>query len=249
MLKFKFLGANGSLQDLESGNTSLLLSGEEGSAAVDVSCNLTAVVDADVDAVILTHEHIDHIYALPSLLHQLWICGREKPLNIYLPESMELQINQLIDLFRIREKKNIFTIAIHKETDFSIGSMQITAFPTDHTDCSRGLAVQDGKDKLVYTCDTRPITEILPCMRGAQVLIHETSGLFKDEETLIKKGHSSGLDAGKLACRLEAEALYLCHLPRGEQAKAEILAESRTVFPKAYIPQMLTEIAVSGQNL
>ena len=73
MIEFRFLGANGSCQDADSGNTALLLNGTDGAVCVDLSCNIAAAVDADVDAVILTHEHIDHIYALPSLVHQLWL--------------------------------------------------------------------------------------------------------------------------------------------------------------------------------
>ena len=50
---------------------------------------------------LLTHEHIDHVYALPSLLHHLWLGGRAKALDIYIPEGMEPLVNGLIDLFGI----------------------------------------------------------------------------------------------------------------------------------------------------
>ena len=89
MLKLIFLGVNGSLQDTDSGNTSLLLMGRKGSLAVDLSCNIGTLVNAGVDAVILTHEHIDHVYGLPSLLHQMWIAGRRKALDIYVPKGLE----------------------------------------------------------------------------------------------------------------------------------------------------------------
>jgi len=32
--------------------------------------------------VLITHTHIDHIYALPSLLHQLWLMDRREPLVV-----------------------------------------------------------------------------------------------------------------------------------------------------------------------
>ena len=65
MLKLIFLGVNGSLQDTDSGNTSLLVTGKEGSLAVDLSCNLAAVVNAGVDAVILTHEPVSYTHLYP----------------------------------------------------------------------------------------------------------------------------------------------------------------------------------------
>ena len=258
MLKLIFLGVNGSLQDTDSGNTSLLLMGRKGSLAVDLSCNIGTLVNAGVDAVILTHEHIDHVYGLPSLLHQMWIAGRRKALDIYVPKGLEGLADGLIQLFGIREKKNMFEIRMHTEPVFSVGTMKVTTFPTDHTKMSIGVVVEEGdviedddvieegdaiedsdaiedamedamkgrRAKLVYTCDTRPLRDIPSFMEGAQVLVHEASGLSKDGETLLRKGHSSGADAGKMARMLGADKLYLCHLPRGEEGKAEILHEA-----------------------
>ena len=278
MLKLIFLGVNGSLQDTDSGNTSLLLMGRKGSLAVDLSCNIGTLVNAGVDAVILTHEHIDHVYGLPSLLHQMWIAGRRKALDIYVPKGLEGLADGLIQLFGIREKKNMFAIRMHTEPVFSVGTMKVTTFPTDHTKMSIGVVVEEGdviedddvieegdaiedsdaiedamedamkgrRAKLVYTCDTRPLRDIPSFMEGAQVLVHEASGLSKDGETLLRKGHSSGADAGKMARMLGADKLYLCHRPRGEEAKAEILHEAKMVFEESFIPEVLREIAVDG---
>ena len=278
MLKLIFLGVNGSLQDTDSGNTSLLLMGRKGSLAVDLSCNIGTLVNAGVDAVILTHEHIDHVYGLPSLLHQMWIAGRRKALDIYVPKGLEGLADGLIQLFGIREKKNMFEIRMHTEPVFSVGTMKVTTFPTDHTKMSIGVVIEEGdviedddvieegdaiedsdaiedamedamkgrRAKLVYTCDTRPLRDIPSFMEGAQVLVHEASGLSKDGETLLRKGHSSGADAGKMARMLGADKLYLCHLPRGEEAKAEILHEAKMVFEESFIPEVLREIAVDG---
>lgn len=244
MLKFTFLGTNGSLQEQSAGNTSLMIAGEEGSIAVDLSVNLWALAAADIDGVILTHEHIDHVYGLPSLLHQLWIGGRKKPLVIHLSPGMEELVTGLIDLFAIRKKGGMFDIGLLAEPKFQVGTMSVTLFPTNHTGHSAGLAVEEGGEKLVYTSDTRPIRKIPDVMRGAGVLIHEASGVFKEEETLIRKGHSSGADAGILARELSVRRLYLCHLPAGEEAKREILCEARKVFEKTYIPEILRETRV-----
>lgn len=252
MLKLIFLGVNGSLQNTDSGNTSLLLMGRKGSLAVDLSCNIGTLVNAGVDAVILTHEHIDHVYGLPSLLHQMWIAGRGKALDIYVPQGLEQLADGLIHLFGLREKKNMFEIRLRTEPVFCVGTMKVTTFPTDHTEMSIGVVIEDGMEgsggKLVYTCDTRPLRDIPSFMEGAQVLIHEASGLFKDEEELLRKGHSSGADAGKMARELGVDKLYLCHLPRGEEAKFQILREAKMVFGESFIPEVLGEIAVSGRE-
>ena len=83
MLSVSFLGINGSLVDRDGGNTSLLLRSPDLKNLVDVSGNIAEAVDADIDSVIITHEHIDHVYGFVSLLHQLWLSGRERKLTVY----------------------------------------------------------------------------------------------------------------------------------------------------------------------
>ena len=82
------------------------------------------LVNAGVDAVILTHEHIDHVYGLPSLLHQMWIAGRRKALDIYVPKGLEGLADGLIQLFGIREKKNMFEIRTVSYTHLDVYKRQ-----------------------------------------------------------------------------------------------------------------------------
>lgn len=244
MIKFTFLGANESRQDADCGNTSLLLSGDRGVLCVDLSGNVEKIVGADVDTVLLTHEHIDHVYALPSLLHQLWLSGRDRELKIVVPEGMQYIPEGMIELFKFRSKKNIFKINVVSEKDFQVGSLSVQTFVTDHTLMSVGIVVTEGNNKLVYTCDTRPINQPLSLMAGAKVLIHEASGLAEYEETLIKKGHSSAADAAEFAKKISPERLFLCHLPQGSNAKEAVLKEAKSFFEAAYIPEILVEYTV-----
>ena len=235
MLNFMFLGTNGSMQG-DEGNTSLLFKGSRGTVLVDASCGLGRAVAADVDAVILTHEHIDHVYGLPSLIHQLWLSGRRRALDICVPAGMEEFVHRFLEVFSLQEKKNMFDFRIRTGRQFSVGSMEITLFSTEHTETSVGLVVREGEDRVVYTSDTRPIREILPCMAGAQVLIHEASGCEAEEEILWKKGHSNGADAARLAERLGVGRLYLCHLPETQELRKKVLEEASAIFPSACIP-------------
>ena len=120
-------------------------------------------------------------------------------MDIYMPSKMEHLVSGLIDLFGIREKRAVFEIRLLTEHVFDAGTMHFTAFPTDHTETSIGLVIEDGKDKLVYTCDTRPLTDAPPFMKDARILIHEASGLLKDEEILPSKL------TGYLTCLLRRE--------------------------------------------
>ena len=233
MIEFMFLGVNGSCQESGGGNTSILVRGSEGCVCIDLSCNLAEVVAAEPEAVILTHEHIDHVYGLPSFLHQSWLRGRKKPLKIYVPKGMEAIPEGMISLFHLREKKGIFDIEVAAESNISVGTMNIFLFKTNHTDTSCGVAIADGGKTLVYSSDTRPSVNGI----DTDVLIHEASGTSENEETLIRKGHSSGADAGKAAKDVGAIKLYLCHLPM--EGKEAVLEDAKRFYPGAEIPQIL----------
>ena len=65
----------------------------------------------------------------------------------------------------------------------------------------------------------------------------EASGPSIEEETLVKKGHSSGVDAGMAAREAGAGKLYLCHLP--VEGKYKVLRDAQRAFPQTEIPKLL----------
>lgn len=243
MLEWTFLGSCGSVQDRAACNTSLLFRAEHGCAAVDLSGNLDVVVNADPDAVILTHEHIDHVYGLPSLLHQLWLCGRQRPLELHFPKGMEPLVQGMLDLFGMEKKPRMFALRLCTEPDFKVGDLWFSLFHTDHTALSVGLVVEENNKKLVYTCDTRPWEHPLAVMQGACVLIHEASGPKEDRETLIKKGHSTASDAARLAQQLNVQCLYLCHLPAEQKQQEMILQDAKAIFEQTVLPPVLKPLS------
>lgn len=248
MLKYVFLGANGSMQEGGSGNTSLLFSDGTSSFLVDASVNIHAAVEASIDAVVITHEHIDHMYALPSLLHQLWLSKRTKPLVIICPDGVRSMVNGFIDNFAIRSKKGIFDIVFETAGRNEVGGMELEFFKTVHTPNSVGMVISDGcgetLKRIVYTCDTSPVVnprDSLPaCAFDPDVLIHETNSV----SDVRKPDHSSGLDAARLALELGAKRLVLCHLPKGDVAKQAILEEARSLYPNAELPIVMKEETV-----
>ncbi|MHC1692944.1 MAG: MBL fold metallo-hydrolase [Sphaerochaetaceae bacterium] len=248
MLEYVFLGSNGSLQDEQSGNTSLLIRSGKGSILVDASVGLSVAVLADIDALFLTHGHIDHVYGLPSLVHQLWLSGRTRPLEIVFHEGMDGLVNGFLDLFLLREKKGMFPLVLKHSAYHLFGDMAITSFKTDHTDSSIGLVVESRGKKLVYTSDTRPGKVPSESMLHPDVLIHEASGLSKDEELLVGKGHSSGRDAALAAQEIGASILVLCHLPSSSEAKEDILKEASEVFGNTHLPKVGQIMEIDENN-
>lgn len=235
MLEVTFLGIHGSIQEQDSGNTSLLIKTTESCLLVDVSTNIQEAVSSVLDAVIITHDHIDHLYGIPSLLHQLWLKGRTEALTIYAPETVCPTVEGLINIFHLQEKKNFFPLQVKKMEAFSLADLSVCAFKTDHTQDSLGLLLESEGKRVLYTADTRPILQGKEQWKKVDLLIHEASGTQDAEEILIKKGHSSGRDAALLAKDIEAGKLIVCHLPSKEKSQ-EILQEAAALFSKTELP-------------
>lgn len=51
-----------------------------------------------IEMILITHNHADHVTGLPGLLLSMGNCSREEPIDIYLPESAERVVRNLISV-------------------------------------------------------------------------------------------------------------------------------------------------------
>ena len=87
-MQLKFLGTGSGKTSLSRFHSSLLFSADK-NILIDAGDGISKallkqnILWNDIDAIILTHYHADHLAGLPSLLTQMIIDRREKPLKIY----------------------------------------------------------------------------------------------------------------------------------------------------------------------
>ncbi|WP_050182733.1 MBL fold metallo-hydrolase [Domibacillus robiginosus] len=164
---------------------------------------------ADLNAVILSHYHADHVADIGVLQHALLIDSftsktREEPLTIYGHNEA--------DGFQILTYKNITKgIAYDPADTLQVGPFSISFFKTNHPAPCYAMKITDGTDTVVYTADTAFQKELASFAKGADVLLAE-SNLYKGMDG-SSAGHMTAQQAGILAREAGIKTLVLTHLP------------------------------------
>ncbi|PSR02281.1 MAG: MBL fold metallo-hydrolase [Bacteroidetes bacterium QS_8_68_28] len=195
--------------------------GEDGSSALLVDCGGDALqryrqagLDSDaLDAVILTHEHPDHVGGFPLLMERLWLGGRERPLPVCGIAQALTQAERLFDAFDTSGWDGMPEIR-WREVPYEEGApvfendaWRVTAAPVEHAKPTVGLRAEHSPSGRVaaYSCDTAPTPSVARLAEGADVLVHEATGDMD--------GHSSAEQAAEVAAEAGAGRLLLVHLP------------------------------------
>src|SRR5512136_1824886 len=118
-MPFQFLGTSGAIPSPARDNTALAFYSPDEVALVDCSGSpyqkiLKAGLDPmRVSSLIVTHRHVDHLYGLPSLAHNMGLAGRRATLHVYaLLETMHV-LHGFMDLFPLEEQMP-YRIELHE---------------------------------------------------------------------------------------------------------------------------------------
>lgn len=197
-MRCHLLGTGGSVNNINRHNTSLFL--ESGPAAerqsLLIDCNGVCVQRlsaaginfGDLAHIFLTHEHIDHIAALPNLIHQIWVKSclyrpeaqrRTHALHFYANEPTITTIKTLLSAVKLPEHPFMFPYEFHileagQGGTITAGDIHFTYFPVHHgpTPCF-GLYLDGPHRRLVYSGDTEPIPAIYAHLTPGAILIHD----------------------------------------------------------------------------
>lgn len=239
MATLHLLGTGAALSDPH--RTTTMLAVEAGSSVVLVDCGgdaaqrlMLAGCDLDqLDAVVLTHEHPDHVGGFPLLVEKLWVAGRRRPLPIVGPIEALDQARRAFATYRTSGWNGLFALDAHPVAMaegaalFANDLFQIRSSPADHDNTPTiavGIVDRAGGGVVAYSCDTGPCGNVARLARGADILVHEATGAFP--------GHSTVFQAAEVAREAQARRLVLVHLPPIAYLTDEMIGQAAQVFPR-----------------
>lgn len=102
----------------------------------------------------------------------------------------------------------------------------------------------ESSSSYAFCSDTRYWEFIVPIIRGVDLLYHEATFL-DDMKNLAKyTGHSTSLEAAKIAQKAEVKRLILGHFSNRYSDYAVFEDEARMIFPNTFIPPILETIKI-----
>jgi ribonuclease Z len=235
-MKVYLLGAGGALSGARRSNTSFVVATERTQLLVECSGTpvpalLRAGLDpGKLDHLLISHQHPDHLYGLPSLIHQLYIgampVGRG-PLTILGPEAALEVADRLLEAVGLRRRDNLFEIDFRPlpmaDQEMRVGDLLVTTFPVDHNrvPTSGARIALDGSPEraMVSSADTQPCAAVVDHSQGAALLLHECS--FMTERCM--KGHTALGHIGQLASETTVPKIVLVHLPPMSEPEEEVI--------------------------
>lgn len=184
---------------------------------------------------ILTHNHVDHIYGFAHLVHAMAVQGNCPPLRLYAPEQTLVTLRRVVAAFALEGPRypSLSMTRIVLQADAELldeAGTTIRTTPASHGRDTVTIRFEAMGMALGYSSDTRPSDGVSSLCRGVDFLFHDCGGLHASAAEFGDQ-HSSARQAGEVAAQAQARQLGLIHLsPAAEQDEAALVAEAQGAF-------------------
>lgn len=198
-----YSGSSGNCSVITNGNTTLLIDAGMTGKAIEAALHQVNIEPSEIDAILVTHEHIDHVKAVGIL-------SRRYNLPVYANEKTWRAMDEMVGRIAFCNIRTFIT-----GQNFYIGDMDITPLATSHDAAeSVGYRFFYRGASLMYLTDTGCVTDCLrKASEGVNLLFLESNhdvGMLKcgsypyplKKRILSDRGHLSNAAAGELLAKL-----------------------------------------------
>lgn len=209
----------------------------------------------DVDALLLTHLHSDHLVDLYQLIISSWHQGRNRPQRVYGPPGTRIYVEGLMELWRreregrIAHEQRPDTIGLVVEVEeiadgqaFELGDVLVKVVEVNHQPVPHafGFVFESAGGKVVISGDTTYCPALIDAAMDADLLVHEVflhrelpevPGVRTRQGTdNVASYHTLSNVVGEVAHECNAGCLVLTHFVPTRFDRAALLAEVRASF-------------------
>ncbi|UNC92386.1 MBL fold metallo-hydrolase [Candidatus Contubernalis alkaliaceticus] len=239
-MKITVLGSSGPYPDAGGNCSGYLLEGSETKVMLDCGNGTFSVLQNytdffELDAVILSHLHMDHIadcFVVRYAFETAQVLGKRKdPLKIYAPAKPF----ELYNMLKYKDVVELFPI--DHRLQLSIKEFELSFLPTVHSLYCCAVKVNQGNSKMVYSADTEYFDGLADFVRGANLFLCEANYTSEDL-SLGRKNHLASFQSAQIAKKAEVDRLLLTHL-HPKNARSVVLSEAVEEFAE-------TELAEEG---
>lgn len=193
----------------------------------------------ELDAIILTHLHSDHISDMHVLKYAMQIKRKrgqtDKLLSVYAPPEPAEEYAGL-------DTKDAFALhAITSGIMLKVGNIHLTFAQMKHSSMDFAVAMECSGKKFVYSGDTSWNDTIVSFASGADLLMLD-AGLLERDYT-EGAAHLTASQCGAAAMKAGAKRLLLTHF-WPEYHLNDLLEEARRSFPNVEASQILKEYQI-----
>ena len=210
---------------------------------------------ADVDALLITHIHSDHLVDLYQFIISAWHQNRDRKQVIYGPPGIKTLVESTMAVWKAERELRIkwekrtsiaaFEIEVH-EMDCEGVIMEhegcrVSAVKVEHqpVEPSFGFIFEAGGHKLALSGDTRFSENLVEAAQETDILVHEVFDhrSMKISGTRTKLGlanvaayHTASTEVGKVAAQARAGCLVLTHIVPPHADRSGLLDSVRAEF-------------------
>lgn len=232
-MKITTLGMWGGYPEAGEATSSFLLEYEGTRLLFDcgsavLSTYLTMGTLADLDAVLISHYHPDHVADIGVLQHAAMIQTQLGNLSKTIPIYGHTQ--DTVEFEKLSYKGMTEGKEVMEGTSFEVGPFHISVCPTIHPVYCLAYRIEAGGKVAVFTADTQWTDDLVPFAQEADLLVSEAN-VYPQYAGKIQ-GHMTGEEAGKLAMQANVKRLVLTHLPQyGDRTVLVTEAQKRFAGP------------------
>lgn len=103
--------------------------------------------------------------------------------------------------------------------------------------------------KVVYSGDTLYCEKLIEFSKNADILIHDSTFSHEEEENAKESGHSTAVEAAKIAKEANVKKLFLMHISQRYPDATILEKEAKKIFPESFIAKDLMRIKIEKHNI